>query len=150
VLPKFLPDRLVCREVAHQIVKGGIGIELKTTQKKSWPIFLVHIEKFSLLKLGHSRVEAKALKEMKLVNIEYNRHDPYQLVNKHLIQCNMKACEHEESPWDDVFKGTKCYKEVLERVQTMLSDLQVSFQTFQKHRQSVLPEVLQGEEITLP
>ena len=34
-LPKFLLDRLVCREVAHQIVKGGIGIELKTAQKKS-------------------------------------------------------------------------------------------------------------------
>jgi hypothetical protein len=90
----------------------------------------VHIGKFSLLNLGHSRVEAKALKEMKLVNIEYKRHDPYQLVNIHLIHCNMKAYEHEESPWDDVFKGTKSYKEVLERVQTMLSDLQVSFQTF--------------------
>jgi hypothetical protein len=119
--------------VAHQIVKGGIGIELKTTQKKSWPIFPVHIRKFSLLNLGHSRVEAKALKEMKLVNIEYKRHDPYQLVNKHLIHYNMKAYEHEESPWDNVLKGTKSYKEVLERVQTMLSDLQVIFWTFQKH-----------------
>jgi hypothetical protein len=110
----------------------------------------VHIGKFSLLNLGHSRVEEKALKEMKLVNIEYKRHDPYQLVNKHLIQCNMKAYEHEESPWDDVFKGTKSYKEMLESVHTMLFDLQVSFRTFQKHRQSVLTEVLQGEEITLP
>jgi hypothetical protein len=135
-LPKFLPDRLVCREVAHQIVKGGIGIELKTAQNKSWPIFPVHIGKFSLLNLGHSRVEAKALKEIKLVNIEYKRHDPYQLVNKHLIHCNMKAYEHEESPWDDMFKGTKSYKEVLERVQTLSSDLQVSFRTFQKHRRS--------------
>jgi hypothetical protein len=34
-LPKFLPDTLVCREVAHQIVTGGIGIELKMAQKKS-------------------------------------------------------------------------------------------------------------------
>jgi hypothetical protein len=149
-LPKFLPDRLVCREVAHQIVKGGIGIELKAAQKKSWPIFPVHIGKFSLLNLGHSRVEAEALEEIKLVNIEYKRHDPYQLVNKHLIHCNMKAYEHEESPWDDVFKGTKSYKEVLERVQTLSSDLQVSFRTFQKHRRSGLPQVLQGEEITLP
>jgi hypothetical protein len=28
-LPKFLPDRLVCREVAHQTVLGGIGKDLK-------------------------------------------------------------------------------------------------------------------------
>jgi hypothetical protein len=149
-LPKFLPDRLVCREVAHQIVKGGIGIELKAAQKKSWPIFPVHIGKFSLQNLGHSRVEAEALEEVKLLNIEYKRHDPYQLVNKHLAHCNMKAFEHEESPWDDMFKGTKSYKEVLERVQKLSSDLQASFRTFQRHRRSGLPQVLQGEEVTLP
>jgi hypothetical protein len=57
-LPKFLPDRLVCREVAHQIVKGGIRIELKTAQKKSWPIFPVPIGKFSLQNLGHTKVES--------------------------------------------------------------------------------------------
>jgi len=106
----------VCREVAHQIIKCDIGIELKAAQKKTWPIFPVHIRKFSLLNLVHSRVEAEALEEIKLVNIEYKRHDPYQFVNKHLIHCNMKAYQHEECPWDDLFKGTKSYKEVVERV----------------------------------
>jgi hypothetical protein len=95
-------------------VKGGIKIELKATQKKSRPIFPVHIGKFSLQNLGLSKVEGEALEEVKLLNIEYKRHDPYQLVNKHLIHCNMKAYEHEESPWDDMFKRTKNYKEVLE------------------------------------
>jgi hypothetical protein len=33
-LPKFLIDRLVCREVAYQIIIGGIGTELKEAQKK--------------------------------------------------------------------------------------------------------------------
>jgi hypothetical protein len=33
-LLKFLPDRLVCTEVAHQIITGDIGIELKIAQKK--------------------------------------------------------------------------------------------------------------------
>jgi hypothetical protein len=83
-LPKFLPDRLVCREVAHQIVAGGIGIELKMAQKKFWPVFPVQIGKFSLLNLGHSKVEATALEEVKLVNLEHRKHDPYQLVGKHM------------------------------------------------------------------
>ena len=104
----------MCREVAHQIVKGGIRIELKASQKKSCPIFPVHIGKFSLQNLGHSKVEAEALEEVKLLNIENKRHDPYQLMNKHLIHYNIKAYEHEESPWDDMLKGTKTYKEVLE------------------------------------
>jgi hypothetical protein len=149
-LLKFLPDRLVCREVSYQIVMGGIKIELKTSQKKSWPIFPVQIGKFSLLNLGHSKVEATTLEEVKLVDLEYRKHDPYQLVGKHIAHCNMKAYEDEKSPWDNMFKGTKTYKEVLERVQTLPSDLQASFRTFQKHRQSGLPKVLQGEAITLP
>jgi hypothetical protein len=32
-LMKFLPDRLVCREVAYQTITSNIGIELKVAQK---------------------------------------------------------------------------------------------------------------------
>jgi hypothetical protein len=45
-LLKFLPDRLVCREVGHQIVVGGIGIELKAAQKNFWPVFPIQIGNF--------------------------------------------------------------------------------------------------------
>jgi hypothetical protein len=107
---------LVCREVAHQIVKGGIGLELKAAQKKSWPTFPVHVGKFSLLNLGHSKVEAKSLEEVKLVYIEHRKHDPYQLISKHLMHCNLKAYEHQTSVYDDVFKEVKSYEEVLNRV----------------------------------
>jgi hypothetical protein len=149
-LPKFLPDRLVCREVAHQIVKGGIGIELKAAPKKSWPIFPVHIRKISLQNLGHSKVEAKALEEVKLVDIKHKKHDPYQLVDKHLMHCNMKAYEHEESVYDDIFKEVKTYEEVLNRVQALSPDLQTGFMSFQIHRRSCLPKFLQGEYTTPP
>jgi hypothetical protein len=104
------------REVAQQIVKGDIGIEIKVAQNKSWPIFLVHIGKFSLLNLGHSKVEAEALEEIKMVNIEHRKHGPYQLVNKHLIHYGMKSYEHERSAYDDMFKEVKTYEEVLNGV----------------------------------
>jgi hypothetical protein len=148
-LPKFLPDRLVLREVAHQIVKGGIEIELKAAQKKSWSIFPVHIGKFSLLSLGHSKVEAEALEEIKMVNIEHKKHDPYQLVNNHLIHCGMKAYEHKRYAYDDMFKEVKTYEEVLNRVQALPPDLQTGFMTFQSHRRSCLPKILQGQ-YTIP
>jgi hypothetical protein len=38
-LPQFLPDRLVCREVAHQTVLGGISKELKASTEKGMAIF---------------------------------------------------------------------------------------------------------------
>jgi hypothetical protein len=34
-LPKILTDRLIYKEVAYQLVKGGIGLELKAQQKKA-------------------------------------------------------------------------------------------------------------------
>jgi hypothetical protein len=60
-LPQFFPDQLVCHEVAHQIVHGGISKELKAIQKRVWPIFPVYIGMFSLLDYGHSKVECVAL-----------------------------------------------------------------------------------------
>jgi hypothetical protein len=75
-LPKFLPDRLVCREVAYQTMTGGINKELKAAQKKVWPTFPLQVGMFSLLDFGHSKVEAAALEDVKLVDIEFKRHDP--------------------------------------------------------------------------
>jgi hypothetical protein len=144
-LPKFLPDRLVCREVAHQIAKGGVGLELKSLQKKAWPSFLVHIGKFPLSNLGHSKVEAESLEEVKLVNIENIKYDPYQIISRHYIHCNLKAYEHELSIYDDIFKDVKSYAEVLNRVQAFPPDSQAGFASFQIHRRSCLSKILQGE-----
>jgi hypothetical protein len=149
-LPKFLPDRLVCREVAYQIITGGIGKELKEVQKKLWPAFPIQIGRFSLLNFGHSKVEVATLEDIKLVDVELRRHDPYQIVGNHLAHCNMKTYEHEDSPCDDIFKGARAYEEILDRVQALPPDLQANFLAFQKHRRAGLPKILQGESTNPP
>jgi hypothetical protein len=83
-LPRFLPDRLVCREVAYQTVTRGISKELKAAQKKVWPTFPIQVGMFSLLDFGHSKVEAATLNDVKLVDIEFKRHDPHKIVENHL------------------------------------------------------------------
>jgi hypothetical protein len=144
-LPKILPDRLICREVAYQLVNGGIGNELKAQQKKSWPYFPVYLGKFALLNFGHSKVEAESLSEIKLVDIEHRKYDPYQIIYKHVAQCGLKAYEHEESFYDDVFRNAKSYNEVQSKVQTLSPDVQVGFASFQRNRRQCLPKILQGE-----
>jgi hypothetical protein len=57
-------------------VLGGISKELKAIQKKVWPSFPLQIGTFSLMYFDHSKVEATALEEIKLVNIEFKKHDP--------------------------------------------------------------------------
>jgi hypothetical protein len=97
-LPLFLPDHLVCHEVSHQTVHGGISKELKVVQNKVWPIFPMQIGTFSLLDFGHSKVEFAALEEIKLVDIEFKKHDLQKIIGNHMACCNLKIHDHEESP----------------------------------------------------
>jgi hypothetical protein len=144
-LPLFLPDKLVCREIARQTVLGGISKELKGVQKKVWPPFPIHIGTYSLLDFGHAKVEASALEEMKLVDIEFKKHDPNKVVSNHMASCGLKIYEHEDSPHDEIFRGVRSYSEVLSRIQALLPGDMVDFYKFQEHRRSCLPKVLQGK-----
>jgi hypothetical protein len=72
-------------------------------QKKVWPYFPLQIDAFSLLDFGHSKVEVVALEEIKLVNIELNKHEPQKVMGNHMASCNIKRYEHEESPQDEMF-----------------------------------------------
>jgi hypothetical protein len=112
-LPQFLPDRLVCRNI-------------------------VQIGAYSLLDFGHSKVEAVALEEINLVNIEFKKHDLQKFVGNHMANCNLKMYEHEESPQDEVFRGVRSYQEVLGRVRSLSPNKMIDYYNFQKHQISSL------------
>jgi hypothetical protein len=57
-LPLFIPDRLVCHEIARQTVIGGISKELKGFSKKVWPPFPIHLNTYSLLYFRHEKSKA--------------------------------------------------------------------------------------------
>jgi hypothetical protein len=80
----LLLDKLACREITKQTMIGGISKELKAVSKKVWRPFPIHIGAYSLLDFGHARDEAMALEEIKLVDIEFKKHDPNKVVSNHL------------------------------------------------------------------
>jgi hypothetical protein len=84
-------------------VLGGISKELKGVSKKVWPPFPIRIGAYSLLDFGHAKAEATTLEEMKLVDIEFKKHDPSKVVSNHLASCGLKRYEHEDSPHDEIF-----------------------------------------------
>jgi hypothetical protein len=75
-LPLFIPDRLACREVVRQIVISGVSKEIKGHSKKVWPPFPIHLSSYSLLDFGHAKSEAVALEDLKLVHVEFKKHEP--------------------------------------------------------------------------
>jgi hypothetical protein len=129
--------------VVYQTVAGGINKELKVAQKKVWLNFPIQVGMFTLLDFGYSKVEAATLEDVKLVDIEFKKHDPHKIVENHLAQFNMKRYMHENSPpYDEMFKGDRSYEEVQDKFQTLPPDQQASFVSFQKHRWDSLPKVL--------
>jgi hypothetical protein len=105
---------------------------------------------FSILDFGHSKMEVVALDDVKLVDIEFKRHEPHKVVENQLAQFNMKRYVHKSSSYDEIFKGFKSYAEVHDRFLTLPLDQQDAFISFQKHRQNILPKVLQGEQVVTP
>jgi hypothetical protein len=144
-LPLFILDKLACREVARQTVIGGISKELKGYSKKVWPPFPVHLNSYSLLDFGHAKAEVPSLEDLKLVLIEYKKHDPQRDVSNHLASCGLKRFEHENSPSDDIFRGTRSYAEILAQIQTLAPKERANVLRFQEHICCCLPTVLQGE-----
>jgi hypothetical protein len=66
-----------------------------------------------LLDFGHAKVEASSLEDIALSHIEFKMNDPHKVVENHLAQFNMKKYFHEDSPFDDIFRGAKSYDEFL-------------------------------------
>jgi hypothetical protein len=125
---------MVCREVAYQIVMRDINKELKGAQKNVCLNFPIDVGMFSLLDFGHSKVEVVALEDVKLVDIELKGHDSHKIVENHLAQFNMKIYVHENSPYDEIFRGVRSYEDVQDRFQIMSLDQHDSFLSFQRHR----------------
>jgi hypothetical protein len=82
---------------------------------------------------------------MKLVDIEFKKHNPNKVVSNHLASCGLKKYEHEDSPHDEIFRGVRSYSEVLSRIQAPPLEDMADFFKFQEHRRSCRPQVLQGE-----
>jgi hypothetical protein len=65
------------------------------------------------------KLRLRTLEEMKLVDIEFKKHDPNKVVRNHLASCGLKRYEHEDSPHDEIFQGARSYSEVLSRIQAL-------------------------------
>jgi hypothetical protein len=68
---------------------------------------------------GHAKVEASTLDDITLSIIEFKKHDPHRVVENHLAQFNMKKYFHEDSPFDEVFKGARSNDELISRFQNL-------------------------------
>ena len=76
VLPLYIPDKLLAREVAYQIVEKGMSRNLKESKKQVWPPFPLRCGTYTLHDFKHAKKEAEKTKDMSLAVIPKRQYDP--------------------------------------------------------------------------
>jgi len=80
---RYIPDKLLAWEVAYQMTEAGIKVTLQTGNKRSWPIFLIKIWKFTLKNVPHAKKQVIALKEIILGTRKTKGHNPKKVMYNH-------------------------------------------------------------------
>ena len=76
VLPLYILDKLLAREIAYQITETGMSRNLKESKKQMWPSFRLRSGTHSLHDLKHAEKEVGKIKILKLAVIPKRQYDP--------------------------------------------------------------------------
>jgi hypothetical protein len=55
ILPKYVPNKLLGRDIAYQTMEEGITSFLAASSKRIWPRFPIKVGRFTLLNIPHAR-----------------------------------------------------------------------------------------------
>lgn len=72
VLPLYIPDKLLSREMDYQITKKGMSRNLKESKKQMWPTFSLYYGTYLMHDFKHAKKEAEKIKVLKLAVIPKN------------------------------------------------------------------------------
>lgn len=82
VLPLFIPDKILSREIAYQIVGNGISKVLKESNKMMWPSIPTQFDIFSLDNYKHAQSEIYAIQDLGFPTIPNRKYDAHHVVKK--------------------------------------------------------------------
>lgn len=117
LLPKYVPDWLVLREIAYQTMVEGVTALLSFHSKKTWPKFPIKVGIFTLLNGRHALKEAAAIKELCLCTGTLRRHDPKGFIEEHIKIVGLSpSYQHDSTPNDFIYQGVTSYEEVLSKI----------------------------------
>ena len=58
MFPKFVPNRLMLKEIAYQTGSKGIANSLAMGSKRIWPTFPINVGRYFLQNVGHDKAKA--------------------------------------------------------------------------------------------
>lgn len=94
VLPLYVPDKLLAREISYQIMSEGVTQTLKEEKKRGWPSFPLRIGVYTLLNYKHAEKEAAKLQMIYLASIPNRLYDPKKTAFIALEQAKLSKVVH--------------------------------------------------------
>jgi len=126
VLPLYIPDKLLAREIAYQTYsEGGLTKDLKDKEKVIWPQFPVACGAFSLFDVGHAFTEVQNMMCLQLFKFRGRPFDPNEVAQSFTTTVKIKVFFGKKDLFDDIFQNKSSLQEILREAQ--LQCLQKTF-----------------------
>jgi hypothetical protein len=117
LLPCFLLDCLLMRDISYQTMGSGITSLLLISNKNIWPVFPIHIGNYTISNNPHAIKEAETLQELHLFLGDPKGHEPNDLAVSQVrfvgfTHSNIHVVDFEE----DRFRGVLWYEQSLHKL----------------------------------
>lgn len=140
VLPLYIPDKLLAREICYQIMAESVTQTLKEEKKKGWPSFPLRIGVYTLLNYKHAEKEATKLQTLSLATIPNRLYDPKQTAYTALEQAKLTKVDHQEDMFDDLFAGADTISQTKQLAKMKYNDEALTeFNKLREQRLQTLP-----------
>jgi len=140
VLPLYIPDKLLAREIAYQITSEGVTQTLRNKKKQVWPSFPFRCGVYALHDFKHVENEAEKMKALSLATLPNRGFDPNKVAYNALEQAILTKFDHAEDIFDDLFSSAESMSQVISMARTKYKDDKlVEFHGLREQRLQILP-----------
>ena len=138
-LPLYVSNKLLAREIAHQIVRKGLTKTLKDNKKSLWPPFPIRCGSFSLENFNHANKELLNLESLRFHTLPKRQFDPEKVAQNVTIALKVKPFIHEAHEFEDFLQSAESFKQAFDWGKVNLSH--GDFERFQEFRNQRLETI---------
>lgn len=102
VLPLYVYNKLLAREIAHQTVGKDLTKVLKENKKLLWHSFPIKCGSFALANFNHAIKESINMEALRLHTLLKRQFDPDKVSHNITIAVKLKPYNHEDNDFEDL------------------------------------------------
>jgi len=114
VLPLYVFDKLLAREIAYQTIGKGLTKILKDGKKSLWPTLPIKCNTFSLANFVHATKELAQMEALRLHTFPTRQFDQNKVAYNVIVGLKIKAYNHGDNYFEDLLQSAVSFEKALE------------------------------------